>query len=88
MDSTKNYVTTDVDLAAFLLTLGHKLINTKKRPDDPYLTFEFEDSERLHQDTHQFLNNTAVVSARALLENLRRVRILFHQTTRRGGDSR
>ena len=82
----KKFETSDSDLSAFLLTLGHRLINTYKR-DDGYLIFEFENTQQVQQASQDFLNNSVLVRPRSLLENLRRIRIIYHQfKARKGGD--
>ena len=79
--ATKEYVTSDVGLAAFLVTVGHKLT---KAPflDGARVRFSFPQSPQLESDLADFFTGQSKVDGLALTEQNRKLRILVTEIRR------
>lgn len=80
MQSTKAveyYKTTDLDLAAALLCIGHPLedVNRKNRfGSRPEAVFCFQDCDQLQDDVRAYTNDTVEVSPRKLFSRWRELK--------------
>ena len=50
------YLTSDISIAAFLLTKGHNILNVTKDQKGQYF-FEFTENEEIKKDALMFLNS-------------------------------
>jgi hypothetical protein len=74
MNEMKERIITDLALASFLSTIGHKLISIN--PEGKRLTFSFESSEKLERDILAFYNRSTKVDALSFAETLRNLKAL------------
>ncbi len=86
MDSS-NFETSDMGVAAALLTVGERLLKTRKN-NDGYLVFQFEDSPSINKTYQDFLVNKLKLPAKSLLENFRQMRVLWYQVRNQKGEVR
>jgi hypothetical protein len=74
----KYFRTTDNDLAAYLITISHKPLETTIE-NGRYLAFQFPDSPELRKEVSNFYNNQTLVDARTICENVRKLKVLLTQ---------
>ena len=74
---TASFITTDLDLAAYLKTVGRQLIGTQ--PQGRFVAFLFEPSAKI--DAKMYLTG-ASAPAQAVLANYRELRTLIINTER------
>jgi hypothetical protein len=72
------FVTTDLDLAAYLKTIGHRLIGTQ--PQGRFVAFIFGQSAQA--DAEMYLTGAAAAPVHAVLENYRVLRTLIVEKER------
>ena len=79
-----DYITSDMDMAAYLMTLGHKV---KTSTNGGRHFYQFEHSDGLQTGIQNFLNDTPLntFKLRTFCENLRRLRMEL-AISRKGGD--
>src|SRR5713226_6651278 len=75
--ATQPFITTDLDLAAYLKTIGRKLIGTQ--PQGRFVAFHFEPSARA--DAQKYLTG-ATASAQTVLANYRELRTIIINSER------
>jgi hypothetical protein len=79
----QNYLTSDQDLATYLLYLtglGTLLLVSQKRDMTGRVTLEFSPGDKAKEAVNAFINNTASVPPRLLLDSQRTFRTILRQT--------
>ena len=69
------YKTDNLNLSAFLIAKGHKLLNYEKT-DRKYI-FIFSDSELLHKNNTEFINN-ALIGVQDMLGSIKSLKNLIY----------
>jgi len=81
----QKYKTSDLSLAAFLVSQGVELLQADKDPQDRKVFFIFEDSASLNDLVTKFLTRTASVDLSTYKDSERMLRKLAHgEITLRG----
>ena len=70
----KEKIITDLALASFLSTVGHKLLSIN--PNAKRLAFIFEDSEKIKKDILSFYNRSTKVDALTFAETFRNLKAI------------
>jgi hypothetical protein len=78
MEKVKTKQVTDLNLVAYLLTLGFKFLNPPKF-SPRFTIFDFERTSELENATASFYERTAQVDALTLCENLRTIKAMVQE---------
>jgi hypothetical protein len=81
--ASEGFITTDLDLAAYLKTIGRNLIGTQRQ--GRFVAFQFEPSASA--DAQRYLTG-ATVPAQAVLANYRELRTLITKSERQNNYAR
>jgi len=78
MEKVKTKQVTDLNLVAYLLTIGFKFLNPPKF-SPRFTVFEFEKTPELEEACVSFYRRTAKVDALTLCENLRTIKSMVQE---------
>ena len=82
MPENKNYSTSDIQVAATLIAMGHELVDTTRSQRQLGMSakavFHFNDSEDLRKHLFGYTNNTLKVSPRDLFARFKELKSFVH----------